>query len=97
VVPGAEVVAYPFASDPSTLLRNLGFAGLCTDSGVQAFDNGTFTGLMQTWSACGGTASRNVLLAISPADQSATVYVEVQLLDADNAPLQAVLSSLRLA
>jgi hypothetical protein len=96
-VPGAQVVAYPFASDPSTLLHNLGFADQCTDSGVLAFDNGTFTGLMQTWTACGGTASRNLLLAISPADQSATVYVEVQLPDADNTPLQAVLSSLRLA
>ena len=95
-MPGAQVVAYPFASDPSTLLRNLGFADQCTDAGVQAFDNGTFTGLMQTWSACGGTASRNVLLAISPTDQSNTVYIEVQLPDADNTPLQAVLSSLRL-
>ncbi len=95
-VPGAQVVAYPFASDPSTLLRNLGFADQCTDAGVQAFDNGTFTGLMQTWSACGGTASRNVLLAISPTDQSNTVYIEVQLPDADNTPLQAVLSTLRL-
>ena len=57
-VPGVQVVAYPFASDPSTLLRNLGFAGQCTDAGVQAFDNGTFTGLMQTWTACGGTRHR---------------------------------------
>jgi hypothetical protein len=96
VVPGAQVVAYPFTSDPSTLLSNFGLATQCTDSGVLAFDNGTFTGLMQTWTACGGTASRNVRLVVSPSDQSATVYVEVQLPDADNTPLQAVLSSLRL-
>ena len=50
---------------------------------------------MQTWAACGETVSRNVLLALSPADQSVTVYVEIQLPDQDNTPLQAVLSSLR--
>ena len=49
---------------------------------------------MQTWSGCGGTAVRNVQLAISPADQSATLHIEVQLPDDDNSPLQAVLSSL---
>ena len=37
----------------------------------------------------------NVLLALSPPDQSVTVYVEVQLPDSDDAPLQAVLSSLQ--
>ncbi len=93
--PGVQVVAYPFTSDPSTLLRNLGFADQCSDAGVQSYDNGTFTGLMQTWAACGETVSRNVLLALSPADQSVTVYVEIQLPDQDNTPLQAVLSSLR--
>ena len=51
---------------------------------------------MQTWTGCGGTATRNVQLAISPADQSATVHIEVQLPDADNTPLQAVLSSVQL-
>jgi hypothetical protein len=89
------VVGYPFTSDPSTLLTNLGFADQCTDGGVQTFSNGTLGGLMQTWTACGGTTSRNVLLAVSPVDQSVTLYVEVQLPDPDNAPLQAVLSSLR--
>ena len=95
--PGVQVVAYPFTNDPSTLLRNLGFGDLCTDAGVQSFSNGTFTGLMQTWAECGDTISRNVLLALSPADQSVTVYVEIQLPDTDNTPLQAVLSSLQVA
>jgi hypothetical protein len=94
-VPGVQVVAYPYASDPSTLLRNLSFGDRCTDGGVQSFDNGTLTGLMQTWTACGGTVSRDVVLAVSPADQSVTVYVEVQLPDSDNTPLQAVLASLQ--
>jgi hypothetical protein len=93
--PGVQVVAFPFTNDPSTLLRNLGFADQCTDAGVQSFSNGTFTGLMQTWASCGDTVSRNVLLAVSPADQSVTVYIEIQLTDQDNTPLQAVLSSLR--
>ena len=50
---------------------------------------------MQTWSACGGTPTRIVQLAISPTDQSVTLFIEVQLPDADNSGLQAVLSSLQ--
>ncbi len=92
---GVQVVAYPYTSDPSTLLSNLSFGDRCSDGGVQSFDNGTLTGLMQTWTACGGTVSRDVVLAVSPADQSVTVYVEIQLPDNDNTPLQAVLSSLQ--
>jgi hypothetical protein len=92
---GVQVVAYPYTSDPSTLLSNLSFGDRCSDGGMQSFDNGRLTGLMQTWNACGGTVSRDVVLAVSPADQSVTVYVEIQLPDNDNTPLQAVLSSLQ--
>jgi hypothetical protein len=92
---GVQVVAYPYTGDPSTLLRNLSFDDRCSDGGVQSFDNGTLTGLMQTWTACGGTVSRNVVLSVSPTDQSLTLYVEIQLPDNDNTPLQAVLSTLQ--
>jgi hypothetical protein len=93
--PGVQVVAYPFTADPSTLLRNRGFADQCTDAGVQSLSDGTFTGLMQSWTECGDTTARDVQLALSPADQSVTVYIEMQLPDEDNTPLQAVLSSLQ--
>lgn len=93
--PGVQVVAYPFTADPSTLLRNLAFADQCTDAGVQSLSDGTFTGLMQSWTECGDTTARDVQLALSPADQSVTVYIEMQLSDEDNTPLQAVLSSLQ--
>ena len=96
LVPGVEVIAFPFKSDPSVLLHNLGYTGRCADGGVQTFDNGTLSGLMQTWSACGGTPTRNVQLAISPTDQAVTLFIEAQLPDADNSSLQAVLSSLRI-
>ena len=96
LVPGAALTAFPFNDDPSALLHNLGFPDQCGDGGVQSFDNGTYIGLMQTWTNCGGTETRNVQLAISPADRSATVHIEVQLPDDDNAPLQAVLSSVQL-
>ena len=93
--PGVQAIAYPFTADPSTLLINHSLPGSCTDGGVQSFSTAAFTGLMQTWTSCGDAESRNVVLALSPPDQSATVYVEVQLPDADNTPLQAVLSSLQ--
>ena len=94
--PGANVVAFPFRSDPSALLQNLGYSGVCNDAGVQSFNHGTLSGLMQTWTACGGTATREVQLAVSPTDQSVTVFINVQLPDADNSGLQAVLSSLQI-
>ena len=77
-------------------LHNLGYRGTCNDGGVQSFSNGTFSGLMQTWTACDDTATRVIQLAISPADQSVTMFVEVQLPDTDNSGLQAVLSSLQI-
>ena len=94
LAPGAQITAFPFNSDPSALLFNLGYPDQCRDGGVQSFNNGAFVGLMQTWTGCGGTTARNVQLAISPADQSATLHIEMELPDADNSPLQAVLSSL---
>jgi hypothetical protein len=97
LISGAEVIAFPFMSDPSVLLRNLGYAGQCNDGGVQSVDNGTFNGLMQTWTACAGTPTRNIQLSMSPTDQSVTLFIEVQLPTADNSPLQALLSTLQVA
>jgi hypothetical protein len=91
--PGVIFVEYPYADDPAALLANLGWEDDCDDGGVQTFDNGTYTGYLQTWSACDGTETRIVSVAVSPADRSATLHLEVQLPTADDTPLQTVLAS----
>ena len=65
----------------------------CTDDGLRSFDNGTYRGFLQTWTECGGTTTRIVSVAVSPADNSATLYLEVQLPTADDTPLQTILAS----
>jgi hypothetical protein len=90
---GLELWAFPYRPDPYTLLVNRGWASDCDDGGVQSLDVRGYTGLMQTWSNCGGTGSRIVSFAVSPADQSATVYLEIQLPTADDATLISALAS----
>lgn len=90
---GIEAVLLPVA-DPATLLANR--EQPCTDGGVRPFSNARFSGLMQTWEGCGGTQTRVVQLALTPADRSVTILVYAQLPNADTTPLAAVLGSLEL-
>lgn len=95
--PGLEVTAYPFRPDPYTLIVNQGWAEQCDDGGLYSLSIRGLTGLMQMWLNCGGTSSRIVSVAVSPASQSATAYMEVQLPTADDATLTAALASLTVA
>ena len=93
-VPGVIFIEYPYV-DPGSLLTNL-FKGsaTCPDGSTQTFDNGTYSGLMHTWSECGDSgAARLVMLAVSPPDKSVTLYLEIQLPTDDNTALQTILSS----
>ena len=51
--------------DPAVYLanRNLGLGG-CDDGGVQSFDNGTYRGLLQTWTDCDGTDAVDLVSSI---------------------------------
>jgi hypothetical protein len=60
---------------------------------VQTFDDGTYTGFLPTWTGCDGTETRIVDVAVSGADRSATLHLEVQLPTTDDTPLQTVLAS----
>lgn len=95
--PGLEVTAYPFRPDPYTIIVNQGWADDCDDGGLYSVSIRGLTGLMQMWLNCGGTTSRIVSVAVSPASQSATAYLEIQLPTADDATLSAALASLTVA
>ncbi|WP_116999897.1 hypothetical protein [Desertimonas flava] len=92
--PGLEVTAYPFRPDPYTIIANQGWPDDCDDGGLYSVSIRGLTGLMQMWLNCGGTASRIISVAVSPASQSTTAYLEIQLPTSDDATLSAALASL---
>lgn len=81
--------------DAATLLANRPWDEPCADGGLQMLDNGTYRGNVRTWSTCGGTATRIVTVAVTPADQSALLYLEIQLPTADDTALATILASFR--
>jgi hypothetical protein len=93
---GLVVQVLPY-HDPSVPLTSWGYADTCTDAGIQMYRRGELRGYVQTWTSCGGTDTRAVVLAASDIDRTSTVVLEVHLPDADNAPLALALSSLELA
>lgn len=95
--PGLEVTAYPFRPDPYTIISNQGWAEDCDDGGLYSVSVRGLTGLMQMWLNCGGTSSRIISVAVSPASQSTTAYLEIQLPTADDSTLSAALASLTVA
>jgi hypothetical protein len=83
------------AVDPGRLLVNQDLSKVCTDGGLQTFDNGSNRGLLRVWSACGGTATRVVDVAVTPvANPTVTMFVSVQLPTADDTSLKTVLASM---
>jgi hypothetical protein len=83
------------AVDPGRLLVNQDLSRVCTDGGLQTFDNGAYRGLLRVWSACGGTATRVVDVAVTPvANPTVTMFVSVQLPTADDTSLKTVLASM---
>jgi hypothetical protein len=77
-VPGMIYAALP-PTDPAGLLSRSVYHQVCAPGVVQTFANFTFTGVIQSFDACGGTPTRVVQAAGLPADGSFTGVVLVQL------------------
>ena len=78
-VPGVVYQAAPFVADTAAELRASVYNEQCTPGQVQTYDDGVFVGHIQTFDACGGTASRIVQVAANPADEAFTALVLIQL------------------
>ena len=79
---GVIFSAVPYAADPAATLR--AFAQLHTDCApgiVQQYQDPVFTGVIQEFTACGGTQTRRFVVVASPADQRFTALVTVQVTD----------------
>lgn len=95
-VQGLRANVFPFNADQYSLLQNMGWADSCEDGGAQTLTVGDYTGILQTWSNCGSTSTRIVQAALSPSDQSATLFLDVQLPTADDTDLTTALASIKL-
>ena len=78
-VPGVIYLAAPYDADTQSMLTGSIYHDLCAAQPMQTFDNGFFTGHIQSYESCSGTATRVIELAAHPADRSFTAIVLVQL------------------
>ena len=80
---------------PDALAAANGRADRCTgDSGPVPYDDGVLTGLRRTWTDCDGVAgSQIVQVFASPADQSVTLALDIDLTAPDDGVLDLVLNS----
>ena len=78
--PGRPVSrALPFETDTAARLASSSFHDVCTAAPLQTYDDGVFVGHIQSFDACGGTATRNVVAVADPADGAFTAILDVQL------------------
>jgi hypothetical protein len=78
-VPGVIFRAYPFNPDTTQRLASSSYHDVCTPGPLETYDDGAFVGHIQTFTACGGTASSIVRVSANPADQAFTADLLIQL------------------
>jgi hypothetical protein len=78
-VPGIAYVAFPYETDPATWLESSTLHDECIAQPVQTYDDGVFVGHIQSFDACGGTTTRNVVVVANPADGAFTAGLIIQL------------------
>jgi hypothetical protein len=94
--PGVWFGLVPAPADPSAWLQAYGSASQCAQGGAEAFDNGQFAGVKQTWVNCGGGTAARIQLAGRSADGSVGIYLQLQAVSADDPAIATVLSSVGL-
>jgi hypothetical protein len=79
-VAGVQYQVVTYATDTASRLDSLlTLHGVCTAGPVQSWDDGVFAGHVQSFTDCGGTATRNVVVIANPADRAFTAVLRVQL------------------
>ncbi|HEX2782943.1 MAG TPA: hypothetical protein VHN36_05115, partial [Ilumatobacteraceae bacterium] len=69
-------------------------AGVCTDAGIQDYDDSVYTGRFQKFTDCGGTSAVYITVAAVPSDNSFTAVVAMTVVsDADLGVLDQVLAT----
>ena len=78
-VPGVIYRALPLETDTAAHLEATVYNDYCTPEPLQGYDDGIFTGHIQAFNNCAGTATRVVEVVANPADAAFTAVVEIQL------------------
>jgi hypothetical protein len=78
--PGVQFQAFPYDPDTAARLAESTLHTDCTAAPLQTYDDGVFVGHIQSFDACGGTATRNVLVVANPADRAFTAVLDIQLI-----------------
>ena len=93
--PGVLYVAFPAGSDLNELLRFYDWpAEFCQDTGIRPYDDGLFTGSLQTWTNCGGGAASATFVAANPPTNEFTAWLYVQTVTpAEDPALQHILET----
>ena len=82
--PGVQIAAWAMSGrdfDPAEMLdvNRHSFLDACTEGERQDYDDGLYTGLYQTFSACGDTETEYVMIAAAPPDALFEVFVQMQI------------------
>ena len=95
-VPGVIYRALPLETDTAAHLEATVYNDYCTPEPLQDYDDGVFTGHIQAFNNCAGTATRVVEVVANPADAAFTAVVEIQLTGQpdETATLDGLLTSL---
>jgi hypothetical protein len=78
-VPGVQFRALPYEADTTARLATSSFHDACVAAPLQTYDDGVFVGHIQSFDACGGTSTRNVVVVASPAGGAFTALLDIQL------------------
>jgi hypothetical protein len=80
---GVLYYAAPYEADPEAYVTSRGLSGGCETIAVQPYEDPIFTGFVQVGTNCGEDGGTWNMIAASPADQSFTAIVQLQISSAD--------------
>jgi hypothetical protein len=84
--PGVLYRAIPYDADQQALMDAYGLTGGCRRKNVEPYDDGAFVGLHGIWTSCGSTFDPEWhQIVASPASQSFTVVLQIQITGPDEA------------
>ena len=84
----------PRPSTPPRCSSAYSWRTACNEGPVTPYNDGRFVGSLQTWANCGGGATSLTVLAARSADNTYTVYAQVQLTSPNDPALQPILASI---
>ncbi|NJO84565.1 MAG: PDZ domain-containing protein [Blastochloris sp.] len=70
--------------DENTILDTIDFGGQCTYDGRELYEDALYTGLYDTWSACGGSDTELYVISVVPEDRSFLGLVQIQVVTNDD-------------